>query len=215
MSDPFPSIALLGGTFDPIHLGHIAIAKHALLSSDFQQCLLIPCFTPIHKAKARASVTDRLAMLESALAECSEPLAIETCEIESKKARYTLDTLKTLREKYRHHALTFIVGADGGRTLTQWQNWRALLEQAHILIMPRDNEPLELDPALTPYLRDTTSHLSQNKQGSIVLLKHYTPLVTSSTQIRDLIKEQQWEKLNGLLPSSVIHYIQAHRLYQT
>lgn len=213
MSDnTLPTIALLGGTFDPIHMGHLSIARVAMSYCNLDQCLFIPCHTPVHKAPAKVSTEHRLNMLKLALA--SEPhCSIDPCEIEIGRARYTLETLQAIRHKHPHHALTFIMGADGGRTLTKWHHWQKLLEQAHLLIMPRDHDRIDLAPELKPYLQHDPRILAEKPHGSVLLLQTHMPFVVSSTHIRRLIATKQWQVIEPLLPKPVLHYIQKHDLY--
>src|SRR5687768_13270840 len=120
------AIGILGGTFDPIHLGHLRMAIELYESLNLARVHLIPCYTPVHRAQTVASAEERLAMVKAAIA--NEPvLYADDREIKSKKPSYTIDTLLSLKEEFPDTPLCLFVGIDAFLGFLSWHRWEEIL----------------------------------------------------------------------------------------
>ncbi len=204
---------LMGGTFDPVHYGHLRSAlelKQALGASEIR---FIPCGQPVHKDVAVASGQQRLDML--ALAIDSLPgFRVDDYEICQATASYTVETLNALRKELGSDvSLVWAMGTDAFKSFTQWHQWQEILALAHLAVIARPGEPdTVLSAPLTDLVADYSkaSDLQCSIAGKICFL-HLTPLSISSTQIRNSIK--LGHSVNFLLPDKVLSYINQHRLY--
>jgi len=210
-----------GGTFDPIHNGHLKIAGCAVQALK-APVYFIPAADPPHRPPPAANAMQRLAMLKRALAE-EDTLDINMCEIERARQQpgqpsWTVDTLRSLRAQIGPHTpLVWLLGADSLHSLPTWQHWQQLLHLAHLVVAPRPGSPLDenLPPVLEDYLRPAwikhKERLYQHPSGYIWHLQQ--PLhQQSATAIRQYIAcgDNQWQTH---LPASVAAYIIKHRLY--
>ncbi|MHB8353224.1 MAG: nicotinate-nucleotide adenylyltransferase, partial [Burkholderiales bacterium] len=144
------AIGIVGGTFDPIHAGHLAMAREAQRQLDLEQVLLIPAGTPWQRTPA-ASALDRLAMAQLAVG-TEASIRVDEREVRRNRPTYTLDTLLELRAEWgTDHPLWLILGADAFLNLPTWYHWEALFEHAHIAVACRPGYDLrkeEMAPAL-------------------------------------------------------------------
>ncbi|WP_370981108.1 nicotinate (nicotinamide) nucleotide adenylyltransferase [Agaribacterium sp. ZY112] len=133
------SVAVLGGSFDPLHLGHLALVKAALEQIKPDCLLLLPCATPPHKANLVSSAEMRLAMLQAAVTELADSrLEIDVREFEREGASYSLLSLQELRAKYgKACSLNFIIGWDSLQSLDRWFQWRELFALCNFVIAKR------------------------------------------------------------------------------
>lgn len=195
-------IGLLGGTFNPVHEGHLAIAREAMRLFDLEAVWFIPCGIPPHKPMTRlAPSEDRLAMLRLAIAgePCFKALPIE---FDRPGTSYTLDTVTALQSEHPDQTFVFIVGADTLPELHTWHRPLDLLERIRIVSLARpgftpDPDALHLPPPWPETL------LSDLRTG--------TPLDAASSDIRAAIAAHQPVPL---VPEPVMHYIQEHHLYR-
>lgn len=206
---------MLGGTFDPIHAGHLrsAVELREMLALD--EVRFVPCHVPPHRNTPAANGAQRLRMLELALA--GEPgLSIDTRELQRSAPSYSIDTLIALRaELGADVALSLIVGMDAFAQLHTWQRWQELLDYAHIVVIARPGCSLPQSGAVADLLRAKRGDISALKQkdaGSIVAVE-LTPLPISATAIRELIRSGRSPRY--LLPDAVWNYIREQALYQT
>ena len=154
------NIAILGGTFDPIHLGHLAIAKNIQNFFNFQEFFFLPSNKSVHKG----NITDpnhRLAMLKLALNREPTIENVKICleEIKKDSPSYTVDTITTLRQKYPKAAITFILGFDMFLTLDTWHNYHELLNLCNLLVLKRPNYNKPLSKPIKSLLEN---HQAQN-----------------------------------------------------
>ncbi|MBS0309320.1 MAG: nicotinate-nucleotide adenylyltransferase [Proteobacteria bacterium] len=213
-------IALLGGSFDPVHAGHVALTERMadLLQPDSLR--LIPAGNPWQKPHSLAPATDRIAMLERAFAGMPLPVMIDRQEIERAGPSYAIDTLRAIRaEVGAETSLVFLIGADQLQQLHTWRDWRQLFDLAHFCVASRPG--FSLDAAqLAAEIREacnqrtgTVADLRAQPAGRIVLDAGLA-FDVSSTAIR--LALQQGKRLTelGLVPDAVLDYIQQHHLYQ-
>ena len=181
-------LAIFGGTFDPIHLGHLCVAWEAseLLDADV---LMMPAGVPPHRPPPIATAAQRLAMLEVALRGQSR-LVPDARELAREGASYTVDTLAGLRAEQGDRPLVLLLGADAFAGLPEWHEWRRLFELAHLGVLSRPGEQAPLPEALQRELAgrrvDDTAALRGESAGRVIELA-VTPLEISATRIRQLL----------------------------
>jgi len=211
-------VALLGGSFDPVHNGHVALAAlfAKLLAPD--ELRIIPAGNPWQKACGlKASGAERVAMLELAFAEAALPVKMDLQEIERTTPSYTIDTLRNVRAQVGPEAsIVFLMGADQLQQLDTWRDWRALFELAHIGVAARPGYSLAEAALPTAVAQELLL-----RQGSLDQLRS-TPsghgylaqtldVDISATQVRAAL--QRGEPANSLISPVVLDYIQQHKLY--
>lgn len=209
------SIAILGGTFDPIHLAHLELADTLVNIFHFEQVLFIPCKQNLLKEHFPATAQERIEMIQLAISPFPE-YHCDTREIDRDTPSYTIETLKALRADYPEDSLTFTMGLDSFNSLEQWHDFEKFLNYAHLLIFPRPGYSLEphssvknlINQAQTTNIHD----LHTNKHGCIYFSAKVKNLV-SSTEIRALLKNQTSTHFLNYLPSSVLDYIKDKNLY--
>ncbi|HET8763932.1 MAG TPA: nicotinate-nucleotide adenylyltransferase [Rhodanobacter sp.] len=181
-------LALFGGTFDPIHIGHLTVAWEAaeLLDAEVR---LLPANVPPHRAMPIASAAERVAMLRVALAGQSR-LVLDPRELARRGPSYTVDTLRELRAEQGERPLVLLLGADAFAGLPGWHAWRALFDLAHIGVLSRPGVTAPLAPELLAAIatRRTTdpAPLRASPAGCVIDLA-VTPLEVSATRIRELL----------------------------
>jgi nicotinate-nucleotide adenylyltransferase len=214
-------IGILGGTFDPIHFGHLRLAQEALEQCRLQQVRFIPGGTPPHRSAPQASPTARLEMVRLALHSHHE-FIVDVREVYRTDPCYTVDTLTSLREELgQEQPLCLLLGSDAILQLHAWHEWQRLFELAHIVVMQRPGVPLgnailQADPALQQEyqarLAPAPRRLHESPHGAIVALD--MPLLDiAATDIRRRCSENK--NIRYLLPDSVAHYIHSHQTYPT
>jgi len=211
-------IGILGGTFDPIHVGHLAAARAADEALVFDRLLFIPSHAPPHRPDSpRASGYHRLEMTALAVADVPGWEASDV-ELARGGASYTYDTLTTLREREPASQFFFITGADAFAEIASWRRYPELLELAHFVVIARTGTSFdriltrlpELAPRLVGCDVDSPAACRMAPFPSIFLVNADTPAV-SSTEIRR--RAGAGEPLSGLVPDAVARYIADHHLY--
>ncbi len=209
-------IGIFGGTFDPVHYGHLRSALEVKELFGLSEVRLIPCASPPHRNQPAASALMRLQMLE--LAVKNRPgLKIDTRELDrhnqlNNVPSYMVDTLKSLRHELPNQSLLLFIGSDAFNSLTTWHQWRQLFDVAHIVVMTRPGfEIQQLDDFFKSRLADDKQALAQNRAGKL-FFQQITQLDISATAIRQMIAKKQ--NPGFLLPDAVIEYINEHKLYQ-
>jgi nicotinate-nucleotide adenylyltransferase len=211
-------LALLGGTFDPVHYGHLRLADEVSRALAPIEVRLVPARDPPHRGAPHASAAHRLAMLRLAQQEFPE-LVVDAREIERPGKSYTVLTLEGLRAEMPARPLVLIVGADQLLALTAWHRWQALFDLAHLLVVARPGVSLAID-ALEPHLRQEWTRrctadvaaLRARPSGAIAM-QPVTPQPISATAIRQALAEGGTDAVRGLLPPAVLAYIRSNRLY--
>lgn len=211
-------IGILGGTFDPIHYGHLRLAEEMLELAGLQQIRFIPTGNPPHRDTPQVSAKDRSAMV--ALAINDQP-AFVLDEREARQANkcFTINTLRELRaESGETQPLCLLMGGDAFLQLHTWHEWEQILDLAHIVVGYRPGFTLEERiHSATPKLRQhyqerlcTVEYLSKHAFGGIAELA-IPKLEISATLIRSRIAEKR--TIRYLLPATVANYIYQHNLY--
>lgn len=191
------NIGLFGGTFNPIHIGHLIMAQETAEAFQFEKVLLIPSANPPHKSSAEViSAIHRFEMVQLAIA--NHPLfEISDVEYQRKGKSYTVDTIQYFRKSYSPDELHWIVGGDAILDLHLWKNPKTILENCRLIATTR--------PGF-----DVTK-IKKIYQDQIRFIE-ITNIDISSTQIRKRIKEKK--SIRYYLPNVVEQYIQKHHLYQ-
>ncbi len=205
-----------GGTFDPVHSGHLKVARQLLSLFEGSQISLVPCRHPVHRAQPTATAEDRMQMLQLAIARESS-IAIDTCELERDGPSYAVDTLRHYRDRLGESApLGFVMGMDSWQTLPTWHHWRQLRDYAHLIIVSRPGYPHTMKGELQDFaagrITDKAEDLLTTAAGCIYFAELQESDV-SATQLRQALGEGKTTA--GLLPSGVAEYINTHQLYQT
>ena len=198
-----PRIGLFGGTFDPIHNGHLHIARSFADELDLESVILLPAGDPYHKAAPRTAAHHRLAMAEIA-AQADSRLAVSDCDIVRQGATYTHDTVQIFRQHFPAAELWLLIGMDSLLQLHTWHRWQNLVRQCRIAAAPRPGSSLAQAPApLQSWLAEALP------QGRLHILQA-EPLPISSSQIRQQLAA---EHTSPDLPPAVLDYIRQHQLY--
>lgn len=218
MSASSPRV-LYGGTFDPIHNGHVGVA---LAIADALQCpvSLLPAADPPHRARPGATAQQRAEMVALAIAGLPQ-LRLDTRELRRSGASYTIDTLLEVRAEVPADVpVVWLLGADALAGLRSWKHWRELFAQAHLLAFERSGHPLDLadlsqaSPELGAELgrrQCALSALSSMPGGGFAVFRPERPLPESATEVRRrLASGGDWA---ALLAGPVAAYIRVHRLY--
>jgi len=207
-------IGIFGGTFDPVHFGHLRAASEAQEALSLENLRLLPAGNPPHRSLTFASAQHRLAMLRLAL-EGHPDLAADDREVRRSGHSYMVDTLREIREQEGPVPLLLMIGQDAANKLDSWHQWQQLFELAHIVIMRRPESKHEYSGALyqevQPRLVSDPNRLRHEPCGSVLPLE-VTQLAISSTRIRSLVAEGKSPRF--LLPDRVINYIHEHGLYR-
>lgn len=207
-------IGFFGGTFDPIHIGHLRIALEIKQQVQLDEMRLLPCYLPPHRPTPGASADQRVDMLEIALQDCTE-LQIDKRELQRDKPSYTYDTLYDVRaEVGGQTSLSLCMGMDSFATLDTWRNWDQLLHLAHILVVARPGWLLPASGAVADLLqscRGDSTAIAQQAAGAIVVLEQRL-LPISATDIRAQIRTGNSPQF--LVPDGVWSYMRRHGLYQ-
>ena len=196
-----PEIGLMGGSFNPIHCGHVALARAALESGRVERVLFLPTGNPPHKKEGLADKFDRLRMVE--LAEEHEAgMAVCREEIDRDGVIYTVDTLAALKRKMPDCTLTYLIGADTLRALGTWRRVETVIERCKFLVMMREGETREEVIRLAGLW---------TQRGAQIDFLDARKMDISSTQIREQI--QKGLPFERLVPQAVADYIHEHGLY--
>ncbi len=207
-------VGLLGGTFDPVHHGHLRIALEVLEVQRLAEMRLLPCRLPPHREMPVATPEQRLIMLRRAV-QGQAGFRIDDRELSRRGPSYTVDTLRSLRAELPTSPLCLLIGQDAFAELHRWNRWRQLFELAHVIVLARPGASLELAPPLRAQLerrrlRDGCE-LRQAVAGGI-LFQNVTQLEISATRIRQLLACARSPRY--LLPESVYAYIHELGLYR-
>jgi nicotinate-nucleotide adenylyltransferase len=219
-------IGLLGGTFNPIHFGHLRMAQELADALKLTEVRFIPSANPPHKDAPTVSAQHRAAMVKLAIAD--NPLfKLDERELSRDGASYTIDTLISLREEFGENAsLCLMMGSDAFTKLDSWHRWQELLDYCHIILVQRPNSslkkiPEKLSEKMTAFLSE---HYTENvddlaeKLVGYIHMQAITAQDISATSIREKLGIR--EKLAApasvkyMLPDNVLNYIQQHQLYK-
>ena len=207
-------IGVLGGTFDPVHFGHLrpALEIHETLALD--EIRLVPCRLPPHRSPPQASTDQRLSMLEAAVR--SYPaFRVDRRELERDGPSYTFDTLASLREELVGVGLCLLVGMDAFGELTTWHRWRELTGLCHLVVMTRPGAAVPARGELADFIgqhRVPDPARLRRQPAGLLLFQPVTPLAISASQVRKLLAAGRSPAF--LMPEAVIEIINREGLYR-
>jgi nicotinate-nucleotide adenylyltransferase len=215
-------IGLLGGTFDPVHNGHLAVANHVMQTLKLVSIWFIPASQPPHKdghgdGREISSFAHRRAMLERAI---SRYPAYVVSDIEAKRSdpSYSIDTIKILLQQGRPQAdLYFIIGADAFLEINTWKQFKELPSLVSFVIISRPGYPPDkvgemICSNFSSYTYNSSHEIwSAQQSKGLFILQHMEPVPISSTEIRNRVR--RGEDITGLVPVAVEAYIKKHNLY--
>ncbi len=215
-------IAFYGGSFDPLHIGHLAIARKLAENFDLDDFYFIPAFHAPHKKdKKVTSAFCRYAMLALATNE-DQKIKISTIELDAPERPYTFETQAKLLTHYGDSEIFFVIGADSWNEITTWREWEKVLTQTNIIVVTRPDYEIEFS-RVSDKIRETIADLrtpDQPKTGNKkpetknrIYITDSVFLDVSATEIRHKIKnsENDWQKL---VPEEVAKYVEKYNLYK-
>jgi nicotinate-nucleotide adenylyltransferase len=208
-------IGILGGTFDPVHLGHLRTALEVREALELEEIRLIPCRQPPHRPLPLASARQRMRMLNAAI-EGHEGFVVDERELLREGPSYMLDTLVSLRKDFAGQGICLIIGMDAFRGLASWHRWRELLDYCHLIVMTRAGAKLPDSGQLGDFTRQhrvpDSSKLREQAAGRL-LFQQVSRLEISGTHIRGLLAGGG--DASFLIPDSVLEIINEQGLYNT
>lgn len=212
-----PPIGILGGTFDPIHLGHLHLGKTVLQMAKLEYLKLIPCYQSPLRIPPIASPEHRCAMIQLAI-EKEPNFKLDEREITRKHISYTIDAIKSLRQELGVKVpLCLIMGSDAFMKFTSWHKWQSIIKLAHLIVATRPAVDADEHTLLTamdnfPLPRILKPEEMCTAAGGFLWYAAIEPLAISASAIREKIKHG--ESAARLLPTKVWQYIEAHNLYK-
>ncbi|WP_417552205.1 nicotinate-nucleotide adenylyltransferase [Marinomonas fungiae] len=206
---------VMGGTFDPIHHGHLRSAVDILDAFQFKTLRLIPCYQPVHKGEPSVSAEQRLKMVELGI-QADSRLHVDAREILREGRSYSIDTLIQLREELgQEEPLIMVVGMDSFLSLPTWARWQELIDVAHILVISRPGWEPDFISALESFYEkhraESAAELQCAPAGKI-WMQSFTPLAISSSQVRNLCRKKA--SIAYLVPETIQRFIEANSLYK-
>jgi nicotinate-nucleotide adenylyltransferase len=210
-SETKPAIGILGGTFDPVHFGHLRTGLDVVETLGLEQLRLIPCAIPPHRVEPVANPAVRRLMLELAIKNHPK-LVVDDRELSREGPSYTVDTLLSLREDFPDNPLFVLMGTDAFASLPSWSRWEQIIELAHIVVMQRAEESLNSSADLAEWYQQHQPEAGDKTlPAGKVWFVPVTQIGISATQIREALEQQR--DVRYLLPDAVISLIEQMGLY--
>jgi len=207
-------IGVLGGTFDPVHFGHLRIALEIFQELDLAEVRFLPCHLPPHRAEPLAAPQDRLAMLRLAVQD-QGGFFVDERELQRPGFSYMVDTLESLRTEFPVRSLCLIMGMDAFASLHRWYHWEQLVTLAHLVIACRPGSDAALSPVVAALVAEhravDVAELRQHTAGRI-WFQAVSQLDISASRIRALVREDKSARY--LLPDAVWRYLCENKLYR-
>ena len=199
-------IGIYGGSFDPVHLGHLKTATSLKTELKLDHLFLLPCCEPVHKDGLKYSSNDRLKMLNLALDNFS-PLEIDSREILRGGGSYMIDTLHELKQIYKDEPICLIIGMDSFIKIKTWKEWQEFSKLVHLVILQRQGFNLT-DSSLDSFHNSKEVNQLHLEPNGLLYFSNCPKINISSSDIRSRIDSNQ--NLDDLLPKSVINYLRLH-----
>ena len=207
-------IGIFGGTFDPVHFGHLKTVAHVLDQLDLEQVRLVPLGQAVHREQPIASAQQRIAMLRAAISD-NPKLYVDDRETRRNGGSYSVETLASIKQEMPDKTLCLIVGSDAFADFSSWYQPETILSLAHIIVMQRPETlfkaGLETEHLLHDHVVADAQALTEKDNGSI-LFQEVPQLAISSTQIREMVKRN--EALTEVTPTAVAELIKQWDLYK-
>ena len=205
-------IGIFGGTFDPVHLGHIGLASAVHERLHLQKVIFVPLGIPPHRDTPQESPQARVNMLRAAI-EPYDYFELSTVEVEKESPSWTAETLSCFAQQLPNETLCLLMGSDAFKPINEWYQWRSLLDYGHIVVVSRVGDDIELSAEVAEFLaRYRVTSLPQDSTGGGRILWLETDVVdVSSTRVRQVISEGG--ELSDLLPQAVEFLIRENGYY--
>lgn len=194
------TIGIYGGSFDPVHHGHLRSALEVMQSLQLDELRLVPSGVPPHRSRPLVGAGQRRAMLELAVAELDN-VVVDSRELDRQQPSYTIDTLESIQVEYPQAALTLIIGMDQFSAFDTWHRWQELLQRVDLAVMERPGESLSAG----------AKELLNGQLAERITVIRVTQLDISSSRIRHDL--QHGKDIRFLVPFAVYRYILEHGLY--
>jgi nicotinate-nucleotide adenylyltransferase len=215
MAGKVAPVGLLGGSFDPIHHGHLQLARDALKHLPLAEVRFLPAAQPWQKGPITAA-EHRAQMVQLAIADNAR-FTLDMSEIERGGTTYTIDTVRALRVQEPDRPLVLIMGSDQFARLDTWRDWQRVIELAHIAVATRAGAPPPSSGMILQKRLSDAASLVSKPGGSVVEFK-MTPVDYSATEVRRLLREpnsaERAQRLLAMVPAAVLDYIDSHLLYR-
>lgn len=204
-------IGVFGGTFDPIHNGHLAVAEYLFTHCPLAEIQFVPCLQPPHRQLPQASPLQRLEMVRLAIADHPHWIANDN-DFQRPAPSYMVDTLTWLRQQQPQTPWCLILGMDAFTHFNEWREWQKILTLAHLIVVNRPDFSLPAAEWCQHLLAQTevkTNHALTQTLAGHILIQTMPPQSISATHIRHQTNAD-WK---NSLPPAVLHYIQQYHLY--
>ena len=208
-------IAIFGGTFDPVHYGHLRCADEARQKLGLKSLYLLPAGQPVHRDPPQATVKQRLAMLEAACREFAS-LRVDDRETQRSGPSYMVDTLHEIRTSFSDRSLILLIGQDAANQLQTWFHWEQLFELAHIVILTRPGACRQYQSEMADQIQQrsvTDVRELRKSRAGLVLHMEVESIDISASNIKSILRSG--ELPGSMLPTAVLEYIIENRLYLT
>ena len=199
-------IGIYGGSFDPIHLGHLKTATSLKTELQLDHLFLLPCCEPVHKVGLKYSSNDRLKMLNLAVDNFST-LEIDSREINRGGGSYMIDTLCELKQIYKDEPICLIIGMDSYLKIKTWKEWQEFSKLVHLVILQRQGFNI-IDSSLDSFHTSKEVKELRLESNGLLYFSNCPKIDISSSDIRSRIAANQ--NLDDLLPKSIINYLRLH-----
>lgn len=210
------TIAYLGGTFDPVHLGHLSIARSLVDLFRLDRFVLLPAFHAPHKPdRPPTSSYHRYSML--CLATKNDPkITVSTLELEKREKRYTIDTLAELHELHRDEQVFFVMGADSWADIRTWREWETVLLSSDHIVVTRPGYDIDFDhvtDAVRERIVDVRSRSFNKSDGRRIYITDAVRYDASATELRADLSDGYLDRRDDI-PHEVANYIEKYELYR-
>lgn len=203
-------ICLFGGTFDPVHYGHLRPLRELQQIVAADAIYVIPASIPPHRAMPKASRTQRVQMLELALLEFPG-FELDTLELERRGPSWTVDTLQSFRQRFPDDSLCLVMGSDAFADLPSWYHWQEIFQLAHIIVIQRAGMKTISMPEWAIHRVVGDAARLRVQLSSCILPVNLKEYDISATEIRRRLAAGK--DVSNMLPEKVINYIQQQKLY--
>ena len=202
-------IGIFGGSFDPVHVGHLRLAQQVQDRLGLDQIQFMPCANPVHRGQPLTEANDRLAMLELVVSD-QPNWQINTVELDRGGPSYTVDSLRLIHARQSPDSLCLLLGVDAFNAIESWKSPEQILKLAHLVVCRRPGSELDRKIFIEHQINDPD--LLQSAVSGFILPLDIDENACSSTEVRRLLASA--ESVAGCLPSAVADYINQHKLYE-
>lgn len=212
-------IGLYGGTFDPVHQGHLDVARRVGKLFEIDEILFVPAQLAPHKLERPVTAAiHRYAMLVLATKDDAQ-LRVSTFELDAPDRRYTVDTLTHFQQTLVEAELFFIMGADSWADIETWRNWEQLLTMTNHIVVTRPGYAVDIEHS--PFINRIVDARGRTQipelKGARTPQIFITDVVMddiAATEIRRLCREERFDELRGSVPEAVIEYLRKYQIYR-